>query len=97
MNRPAITIGRYRDAAGLWRWRAKAANGRIVADSGQGYRRRVDMERALCLLAEHLPASTILARSQATTALSADSSERTRLDEAVRVFVAGLDAEGGDA
>jgi uncharacterized protein YegP (UPF0339 family) len=27
----------YRDAAGEWRWRLKAANGRIVADSGEGY------------------------------------------------------------
>lgn len=27
----------YRDAAGQWRWRATAANGRVVADSGQGY------------------------------------------------------------
>lgn len=30
----------YRDGAGLWRWRAKARNGRIVADSGEGYQRR---------------------------------------------------------
>ena len=28
----------YRDAAGLWRWQAKSANGRVVGDSGQGYR-----------------------------------------------------------
>lgn len=27
----------YRDVAGQWRWRATAANGRVVADSGQGY------------------------------------------------------------
>ncbi len=27
----------YQDAAGYWRWRLKAANGKIVADSGEGY------------------------------------------------------------
>lgn len=27
----------YRDAAGEWRWRLKASNGRIIADSGEGY------------------------------------------------------------
>lgn len=27
----------YRDDEGRWRWRAQSANGRILADSGQGY------------------------------------------------------------
>ena len=27
----------YEDAAGEWRWRLIAENGRIVADSGEGY------------------------------------------------------------
>lgn len=27
----------YLDAAGKWRWRHVAANGRITADGGQGY------------------------------------------------------------
>lgn len=30
----------YRGADGDWRWRMVAANGRIVADSAEGYRRR---------------------------------------------------------
>ena len=30
----------YRDANREWRWRLRAANGRIVADSGEGYRGR---------------------------------------------------------
>lgn len=29
-----------------WRWRRVAANGRIIADSGQGYTRRWSAERA---------------------------------------------------
>lgn len=27
----------YQDAKGEWRWRLKASNGRILADSGEGY------------------------------------------------------------
>lgn len=30
-----VTI--YRDNAGEWRWRAKASNGKTVADSAEGY------------------------------------------------------------
>jgi uncharacterized protein YegP (UPF0339 family) len=32
----------YEDAGGEWRWRAKAANGEVVADGGEGYENRVD-------------------------------------------------------
>jgi len=27
----------YKDSAGEWRWRLKSSNGRILADSGEGY------------------------------------------------------------
>lgn len=37
----------YKDKAGEWRWRLVAPNNRIVADSGEGYTRREDCERAL--------------------------------------------------
>jgi uncharacterized protein YegP (UPF0339 family) len=30
----------YRDAAGEWRWRLVSGNGRIIADSGEGYEHR---------------------------------------------------------
>ena len=30
----------YQDACGEWRWRLKSSNGRIVADSGEGYKTR---------------------------------------------------------
>ena len=36
----------YTDAGDKWRWRLRASNGRILADSGQGYSRRVDAVRA---------------------------------------------------
>jgi uncharacterized protein YegP (UPF0339 family) len=32
----------YRDAAGEWRWRLVSGNGRIIADSGEGYQHRAD-------------------------------------------------------
>lgn len=45
MNRgPVYRI--YQDAAGEWRWRLVAVNGKIVADSGEGYTRASDAERA---------------------------------------------------
>lgn len=30
----------YKDANAEWRWRLKAANGKTIADSGEGYKRR---------------------------------------------------------
>lgn len=30
----------FKDAAGEWRWRLTAPNGNVLADSGEGYRRR---------------------------------------------------------
>jgi uncharacterized protein YegP (UPF0339 family) len=32
-----MTYSYYKDAKGEWRWRLKASNGRILADSGEGY------------------------------------------------------------
>lgn len=39
----------YQDAAGEWRWRAKARNGEIMADSAEGYTRKADLKIALAL------------------------------------------------
>lgn len=33
-----MTYHYYKDSKGEWRWRLKAANGRIIADSGEGYK-----------------------------------------------------------
>jgi len=30
----------YKDRKGEWRWRAIARNGRIIADCGEGYKRK---------------------------------------------------------
>lgn len=32
-----MTYYYYKDTKGEWRWRLKASNGRILADSGEGY------------------------------------------------------------
>jgi len=42
----AYRITTYQDRAGQWRWRMRASNGKIVADSAEGYTRRDSCERA---------------------------------------------------
>lgn len=41
----------YKDRKGEWRWRVRARNGKIIADSGEGYRRKRDCKHGLELLA----------------------------------------------
>ena len=36
----------YEDSSGKFRWRLMSRNGRIVADSGEGYERRSGAEKA---------------------------------------------------
>ena len=45
MRRAKLEI--YRDGRSKWRWRLRASNGRIVADSGEGYRRRASLLRGI--------------------------------------------------
>lgn len=40
MPRGLMTFEVYKDAQGGYRWRARSSNGRIVADSGEAYKRR---------------------------------------------------------
>jgi uncharacterized protein YegP (UPF0339 family) len=42
----------YRDSADDFRWRLRADNGNVVADSGQGYSRRTDCERGIEIVKE---------------------------------------------
>jgi uncharacterized protein len=37
-----MTYYYYKDSKGEWRWRRKAANGRILADSGEGHKHEQD-------------------------------------------------------
>jgi len=57
MRRAKLEI--YRDAKREWRWRLRASNGRIVADSGEGYRRKASLlggiECARVMLSDDVP------------------------------------------
>jgi uncharacterized protein YegP (UPF0339 family) len=53
------TFQHYQDAAREWRWRLVADNGRIVADSGEGYRRKEDSEAGAKLFQRHSPAAPV--------------------------------------
>jgi len=41
---------RYKDRAGEYRWRLKATNGEIIADSGEGYVNASDCDHAIRLV-----------------------------------------------
>lgn len=41
----------YKDSQGQWRWYLKAANGRKLADSGEGYWNKQDCRNAITLVA----------------------------------------------
>jgi uncharacterized protein YegP (UPF0339 family) len=45
-----MTYEVYKDTAGQWRWRLKAANGKIVASSGEGYANKADCIHAIELV-----------------------------------------------
>jgi uncharacterized protein YegP (UPF0339 family) len=42
----------YQDLRGEWRWRLVATNGRIIADSAEGYTREADCHEAIDRVAE---------------------------------------------
>ena len=44
MRTPRFEV--YQDRTGEWRWRLRAGNGRIVADSGESYRQRQAAQQA---------------------------------------------------
>jgi amphi-Trp domain-containing protein len=43
----AATFELYRDKAGKWRWRLRHDNSNIVADSGEGYSRKIDAKNGI--------------------------------------------------
>lgn len=49
----------YRDAGGQWRWRLRARNGEVVADSGEGYVRREDCEHGIALVRQSAEARIV--------------------------------------
>ena len=51
----------YQDRAGFWRWTLFAANGRKVADSGEGYANRQDCQAGIDLVKSSMLAPVVLA------------------------------------
>ena len=49
----------YQDTAGDFRWRFQSNNGKILADSGEGYNNRSNCEHAIILLKREAPQAAI--------------------------------------
>lgn len=50
----------YKDTAGKYRWRLKAPNGDIIADSGQGYVTKDDAKNGVALVRSYAPAAELV-------------------------------------
>jgi len=51
-SRPYPSFLIYKDARGEYRWKLQASNTKIIADSGEGYVRRVDCVHGMNLVKE---------------------------------------------
>jgi uncharacterized protein YegP (UPF0339 family) len=49
----------YKDKSGEFRWRLIHTNGNIIADSGQGYKAKVDAINGLNSVKENSPSATV--------------------------------------
>lgn len=49
----------YKDGVGEFRWRLRAANNRIIADSGEGYASRADCQAGIRLVQTGAPGASI--------------------------------------
>ncbi len=49
----------YKDSAGQFRWRLRAANSRIIADSGEGYFSKSDCQAGIRLVQTGAPGASI--------------------------------------
>lgn len=49
----------YKDNAGQYRWRFVASNGKIIADSGEGYVNKQDCLNGIQLVKTYAPAAQI--------------------------------------
>lgn len=56
------TLHGYRDAAGGYRWRMIAANGRIIADSGEAYATEGGLARAIRMITRRMLPGTVRVR-----------------------------------
>jgi len=49
----------YKDKAEEWRWRFKASNSKIIADSGEGYHNKADCLHGIELIKTEAPDAEI--------------------------------------
>ncbi|WP_436926557.1 HVO_2922 family protein [Halosimplex amylolyticum] len=49
----------FRDSADEWRWRLVAANGNIIADSGEGYQSKQGVERGIRSVKRSAPGADV--------------------------------------
>ena len=50
----------YKDKAGEWRWRLRASNGKIIGDSGEGYKNKQDCLHGIELVKKEVPFTEIV-------------------------------------
>jgi uncharacterized protein len=50
----------YKDKKGEYRWRLKASNGQIIADSGEGYKNKDDCKDGLESVKHNAPTAQIV-------------------------------------
>jgi uncharacterized protein YegP (UPF0339 family) len=53
-------IERYQDESNEWRWRMVTANGRNLANAGEGYKRRGMCDKAIARLRELFPVAVVI-------------------------------------
>ena len=49
-QRPYPSFLIYKDEVGEYRWRLQASNAKVIADSGEGYKRKADCEHGIELV-----------------------------------------------
>lgn len=56
----------YKDNKGEYRWRFRANNNEIVADSAEGYKAKADCQRGIDIVKQQSPAATVVDQSEPT-------------------------------
>jgi hypothetical protein len=56
----AATFELYQDAGKDWRWRLRHTNGRIIAESGEGYEAKVDAKNGIESVKADAPRATVV-------------------------------------
>lgn len=60
-NEPIFEV--YRDSANEWRWRLVASNGKIIADSGEGYKSKQGARRGIQSVKKAAPRANVKTQS----------------------------------